>query len=325
MGRGWKIALGALAAVAALLAVNALVTGTETRSAEVTVDGGRLMRLGGEELQYVDRGRREGRPIVLLHGFSAAIDWWDRIMPLLDRTHRVVAVDLLGHGGSSKPSSGYSMPEQAALVAQLLARLGVEDATVVGHSMGGTVAVALTEQSPRLVNRLVLIDTTSSLRDDADLGLTANLVFTPVLGEALWKIKPDFSVRSGLQVAFAPGFAVPDSFVDDVKRLTYNAYDDSSALSADYRDESSLAERAAATRKPLLVLMGAEEQLIDDPHAALATYAETVPGAETRLIQDAGHSPNVEKPALTARLIETITRQGMQEPLQKRDGVREQP
>lgn len=325
MRRGWKIAIAALAGLAVLVAVNAAVTGAETKPAEATVEDGRLMRLGGEELQYVDRGPRNGRPIVLLHGFSAAIDWWDRIMPLLDRRRRVVAVDLLGHGGSSKPSSGYSMPEQAALVAQLLARLGVEDATVVGHSMGGTVAVALTEQSPRLVDRLVLIDTASNLRDDADLGLTANLLFTPVLGEALWRIKPDFSVRSGLQVAFAPGFDVPDAFVEDVKRLTYSAYDESSALSADYRDESSLAGRAAETRKPLLAIMGAEEQLIEDPRAALRAYAEAVPGARTRLIEGAGHSPNVEKPDRTAALLLAFAVAGMQERLQKREGVRRRP
>ncbi len=54
---------------------------------------------------------------MLIHGFTCAIDWWDRMMPLLERRHRVVAVDLLGHGGSEKPSSGYSMENQAKLVA----------------------------------------------------------------------------------------------------------------------------------------------------------------------------------------------------------------
>ena len=58
-----------------------------------------------------------------------------------------------------------------------------------------------------------------------------------------------------------------------------------------------------ASGQPLLVLMGAEEQTVNDPRAALRQYATTVPGAETQLIGGAGHSPNVERPAVTARLI----------------------
>ena len=97
----------------------------------------------GGDLQVVDRGPRDGSPIVLIHCFTCAIDWWDGMMPLLDRDHRVIAVDLLGHGGSEKPSSGYSVPNQADVVAQALGRLGVRNAEVVGHSLGGAVAVAL--------------------------------------------------------------------------------------------------------------------------------------------------------------------------------------
>jgi pimeloyl-ACP methyl ester carboxylesterase len=345
MSRGLKIFAGVLVALGVLIGLNAVVTSRETKSAEVTVPGGRLMQVGGEELQYVDRGPRDGQPIVLLHGFACAIDWWDRMMPMLERRHRVVAIDMLGHGGSSKPSSGYSMPEQADLVAQLLGRLGVEGATVVGHSMGGTVAVALAERSPRLAGGLILIDTTSSKADDASLGLQARLAFVPVLGEALWRIKPDFSIRQGLEEAFADGFDVPDEFVEDVKRMNYSAYDESGDLASDYREERSLAERAAATGKPLLVIMGAEDKIIEDPQAALDAYSEAGPEVATNLISGVGHSPNVEAPSLTAKFVtgfalplKTVTGNDpgsteitlgpegvVQDRVQKRDGVRQSP
>ena len=65
------------------------------------------------------------------------MDWWDGMVPLLERNHRVIAVDLLGHGGSEKPGSGYTPPNQAQVVAEALERLDVSDATVVGHSLGG--------------------------------------------------------------------------------------------------------------------------------------------------------------------------------------------
>jgi pimeloyl-ACP methyl ester carboxylesterase len=335
MGRGWKIAIGVVAAIAVLLGLNTVVTDRETKPAEVTVPGGRILSLPGGSLQVVDTGPKSGSPIVLIHCFTCSIDWWDGMMPALARRHRVIAVDLLGHGGSEKPASGYSIPNQADLVAQALAQLGVRDAEVVGHSLGGSVVVALAQQSPRLVNRVVIIDTPPTHKE-ASLGLLANAAFAPVIGEALWRIKPDFAVRKGLEVAFAPGFKVPDAFVEDVNRMTYTSYHDSPSASDSYTKEESLAQRMKETGKPLLVIMGAEEQIVEDPAARLAEYRDIVPGAQTKLIAGAGHSPNVEKPAQTAALVlgfdrppksgrSAPSRHGVQRAVQKRKGVRARP
>jgi pimeloyl-ACP methyl ester carboxylesterase len=302
MGRGWKIGVGVAVALVALLLVNALIVEGKTESAEVTVPGGRVLDLPDGEMQVVEGGPRDADPVVLIHCFSCAIDWWDRVRPRLEEDHRVIAVDLLGHGGSEKPGSGYTPANQAKLVAEALRKLHVRDAEVVGHSLGGAVSVALAEQDPRLVGRVAIIDMPPD-NSYGDLGFIANLAFQPVLGEALWTIKPDFSIRDGLQVAFAPGFDVPDAFVDDVKRLTYTAYDESPSGVEDYLDEEPLDRRMRATGKPLMVLMGAEEQIVDNPERALLQYANGDPGAQPHLIAGAGHSPNVEQPAETARLI----------------------
>jgi pimeloyl-ACP methyl ester carboxylesterase len=300
MGRGWKILIGVVLAFAVLLGLNAVVTDKETKGAEVTVAGGMILELDGGNVQVLDRGPRNGRPIVLIHCFTCAIDWWDGMAPRLARDHRVVAIDLLGHGGSEKPGSGYSIENQANLVSGALSRLGVRDATVVGHSLGGPVAIALAEQSPRLVNRLVVIDSVPD-RTYGDVGFIGELPFRPVIGQALWRVKPDFAVSDGLEVAFAPGFPVPDRFVEDVKRLTYSAYDGSHNGFDEYTDERPLPARAAATGKPTLAIMGAEEQIASDPVAALAAYRAR--GVKTALIQGAGHSPNVERPAHTTVLV----------------------
>jgi pimeloyl-ACP methyl ester carboxylesterase len=302
MGRGWKIGIGLLAALIALLGINARLLDGETKSATVTVPGGRLLDLPGGELQVVEGGPAKGSPIVLIHCFTCAIDWWDGVRPALERQHRVIAVDLLGHGGSEKPDSGYTPENQAKLVAEALQRLGVHDAEIVGHSLGGAVSVALAEQHPRLVNRVAIIDMPPD-NSYGDLGFIAGLAFQPVLGEALWRIKPDFSIRDGLGVAFAPGFDVPDAFVDDVKRMTYTAYDESPSGVEDFIGDKSLDRRMRPTGKPLMVLMGAEEQIVNDPERALRQYARGDPGAQTHLIAGAGHSPNVEKPVETAHLI----------------------
>jgi pimeloyl-ACP methyl ester carboxylesterase len=333
MGRGWKILIGVAVALLVLVAVNALVISAETKSAEVTEPGGRILHLPGGDLQVVERGPRTGSPLVLVHCFTCAINWWNGVIPLLAREHRVIATDLLGHGGSEKPSSGYSIENQASLLAQALGRLGVEHAEVVGHSLGGPIAIALAERSPQLVDRLVTID---SIPDDSygDVGFVGELPFKPVVGQTLWRVKPDFSIRNGLEIAFAPGFDVPDDFVEDVKRMTYSAYTDSHDAYDDYTAEEPLPQRAAATAKPVLALMGAEEQIASDPEEALAAYREA--GAQTRLIQGAGHSPEVEKPARTAALILAFDdvkkpakrvkgRHATQDSMQKSDAVRGRP
>lgn len=302
MGRGWKILIGVAAALAVLIAVNMLVTDGETKSAEATVPGGRIVSLPGADLQVVERGPRDASPIVLVHCFTCSIDWWDGMIPLLARKHRVIAMDLLGHGGSEKPTSGYSIPEQADLIAAALGRLGVREAEVVGHSLGGPISIALAEQSPELVDRLVIIDSVPD-RSYGDVGFIGELPFMPVIGQTLWRIKPDFSIKDGLKIAFAPGFPVPDAFVEDVKRMTYGSYSGSHDGFDEYTGEEALPERLAAIGKPALAIMGAEEQIANDPEAALAAYRAAGPDTQTKLISGAGHSPNVEKPTQTAALV----------------------
>jgi pimeloyl-ACP methyl ester carboxylesterase len=306
VSRGWKIAIGAVLALVVLLALNAIALDNETKPAEKRVARAEIMRLPGGDLQVLDvPARRAGpggdAPIVLLHCFSCAIDWWDRMVPLLSLRHRVVAIDLLGHGGSEKPKSGYEMTEQAALVAQALGRKGIEGATVVGHSLGATVATAVAEGSSELVDRLVIIGQAPD-GSFGDLGLLARLTFTPVIGQALWRTKVDASIRSALGDAFAPGFDVPDAFVDDLRQLTYTAFDESAAKEDEYSDERPLDERIGASFVPLLVIFGEDDQIYDAGEA-LEAYAAGVRGARTELIPGAGHSPNVETPELTANLI----------------------
>lgn len=325
--------IAVVAVLVVLIGVNAVVVSDETKSAEVNEPGGRLVKLPGGEIQVVEHGPRDAPPIVLIHCFTCAINWWDGVIPRLDRDHRVIATDLLGHGGSEKPSSGYSIESQAKLIAGVLGRLGVRDAEVVGHSLGGPIAIALAEQSPELVSRLVTID---SIPDSSygDVGLIGELPFKPVIGQTLWRIKPDFAIRNGLEVAFAPGFDVPDAFVEDVKRMTYSAYTGSHDAYDNYSGEEPLPQRAAATGKPTLAIMGAEEQIAKDPQEALAAYKAA--GAQTQLVQGAGHSPEVEQPAQTAALIlafdkpakaakKAAVRHEMQKRLQNQSAVRKRP
>lgn len=302
MGRRLKLALGAALALIALLVVNALLVDGKTGRAAVTVPGGRILELPAGDLQVVEYGDRDAAPLLLVHGFTAALDWWDRVTPALARRHRVIALDLFGHGGSEKPGSGYSVPHQAEAIAEAMARLDVDGATLVGHSLGGNVVVGVAEAAPARVERVVIVDTARN-RHRTSLDLSARLTFLPLLGEALWRLKPDFAIRDSLEVGFAPGFDVSEQFVTDVRRLTYTAYDSWPGAAGDYSDEAPLDERMRETGKPLMVMMGAEEQIIDDPELALAEYRDALPSAVTHLIAGSGHSPMVERPALFANLV----------------------
>lgn len=307
MARRWKILIAAVAALAVLLVGNMLLVEGETKPAKVTVPGGRILHLSGGEMQVLEKGPRRAPPIVLLHCFSCSIAWWWRLIPLLDRDHRVLALDLRGFGGSEKPRAGYSMEDQAVFVAEALKRLGVHRATVVGHSLGGTVATALTEVPGDYVGRLVIVDQAPDERFATAIDFAEELTTAPVIGEALWRAIPDFAVKEGLQVAFAPGFEVPEGLVDGFDQMTYTSYA-SDGEEGFYSGAEPLDRRIERAGIPLLAIFGAEDQIYE-AEPALAVYAK-VPGAETALIPGAGHSPNVEKPGRTAALILSFARSG---------------
>jgi len=191
--------------------------------------------------------------------------------------------------------------EEADAVAEALTQLRVRRATVVGHSLGGTVATALAERSPQLVERLVILDQApdNDGYEKEGLPFTAELTFRPVIGPSLWRVTPDFAIEDGLGAAFAPGYEVPSGLVDAFRRMTYTSYDEAAGAETDYTNESPLDERIARAGIPLLAIFGEEERIYES-QVALDAYGR-LPGAVTVLVRGAGHSPNIEKPGQTAR------------------------
>jgi pimeloyl-ACP methyl ester carboxylesterase len=310
----WKVAIGVLVALAVLLVINTLVVDQQTKAAEVTIDGGRILTLPGGEIQVVEEGPtaepagEAGAPIVLLHCYTCSLHWWDRIAPILAERHRVIRIDLLGHGGSEKPSGEYSIELQAQLVAGALNELGVQGAVVVGNSMGAAVAVALAQESSQLVDRLVAVDMAPNTTDfGGGLPLAARIGYVPVIGEAMYRLTPDFVVKDAYGESFAPGFDIESGFpdsdqvVDDFRAMNYSAYDGAPGATEDYLAEMPLDARLRQAAVPAMVIFGAEDQLFD-VERAIAGF-DDVPGIRTATVEDAGHAPQVEQPEETARLI----------------------
>src|SRR4051794_3922358 len=229
------LALGAVLVV--VVVTNAIVVGAETKKAKADV--GRIVKTPGGDLQVREDGPKNAPPIVLIHGFASSLHWWDKLTPLLDKNHRVIRVDLLGHGGSEKPRSGYAIESQAALVDIALHKLGVTKALVVGHSMGADVAVAMAKQDRAMVRAIVNVDEAPS-DDYGNLGIKAELGFVPVLGEAIWQTVPDSEIKDGLKVGFATGYEVPPQFVKDFKKMTYTSYKHAALQDFEFQDHENL-------------------------------------------------------------------------------------
>jgi pimeloyl-ACP methyl ester carboxylesterase len=273
----------------------------------VNAAGGKLIQVNGVTLQYTDQAAtaagREGEPIVLLHCYTCSGRWWDAMVPLLSEHHRVITFDLIGHGGSEKPSSGYEIGAQSAAVAAAMNELGVRQATVVGHSMGGLVATSLAQQSSDLVDRVVLIGTPAE-SGDGHQPFLAGLTRTPVIGEAIWRVKLGSMVKSAYGDLFAPGtdvsdmFENPDQVVDDLGDMTYKSYRESNREIDEFLDGGSVPSRLRETGVPVLAMGGTEDQILDTEE--VLAKMQTIPGARIVPIEDAGHSPNVEKPEETA-------------------------
>jgi pimeloyl-ACP methyl ester carboxylesterase len=219
------------------------------------------------------------------------------------RYHRVVRIDLIGHGGTEAPRSGYSIEQQASLVVGVLDKLGVDRFTVIGHSMGGEVATALAEAIPVRVERIVLID--SPPKFDTSFNLPTRLALMPVLGEFLSRFETDTVTRKALAQGFAPSFPVPDKFVADLNQLTYTAFRSAHDDSVTYREAKSLYERlmALSPPPPPLVIFGSKDALISPASAKLF---EQVSGATVEIIDGPGHSPMVETPTKTLELIKSF-------------------
>src|SRR2546423_1081633 len=111
--------------------------------------------LHGRPLSYVQAGR--GPVLLLIHGIAGSLENWQEVIEPLARRHTVVAPNLPGHGGSAPGAGDYSLGALAAGLRDLLVALGHERATLVGHSLGGGIAMQFAYQFPEMTERLVLI------------------------------------------------------------------------------------------------------------------------------------------------------------------------
>jgi pimeloyl-ACP methyl ester carboxylesterase len=253
-----------------------------TGEATLPLDGGNI---------YVRQdGPRDAPALLLIHGSASSTRTWDPMVPLLTTSHRVIRIDLLGHGRSDKPADGdYAIPAQGRRVAAALDRLGVRHAIVAGHSSGGYTATALAGQRPDLVTALALINTGPS----PDALVAQEVAIDP----AQWPHLTDAQLRQAASSAFRQGYQPPQQVLDDMRSMTYHTLTATLQASGAYIQQQPLPDRLAPLGKPLLVICGEDDRRWRS--SAAADY-QAVPGAHVEMLPGLGHTPILEDPPRTA-------------------------
>ena len=265
--------------------------------AVVVIDG--RTESGAEPLMSEASGDEDRPALVLVHGFSVDHTWWDLVVPELSDRFRVVRVDLLGHGDSPKPRDGYGMEDQADRVAAALREEDLGGATVVGHSMGGAVAVALAERHPALVDRLMVIGTGPEVGQDGEVSLLTP-AFLPISGHLIRAFAPDDSIRWQLETTLIPEVDLSPRQVEGADATTWQAFQGSASAMGDYSRERPLDQRVKRLDVPFLAVFGTDDDQGDE--------ADRYP--RVRRLRGLGHSPMIERPAQTARVIARFARGG---------------
>jgi pimeloyl-ACP methyl ester carboxylesterase len=264
--------------------------------------------LHGHRVSYRTAG--EGPVILLIHGITGDSRQWNPVIPQLADHYTVLAPDLLGHGESAKPRGDYSLGAYAVSLRDLLIVLGHRRATVVGHSLGGGIAMQFSYEYPVFCERLVLVDSGGLGKEVHPLLRAAALpgaeLALPLLahrrvhqvGEAIGQALGRLGLELGHDMAeMTRGYAsLSDAEARRAFLHTVRAVIDLSGQRVDATDRLYLAQMI-----PTLILWGRRDPLIPVEHAA--TAHQHIAGSRVEIFDNAGHFPHLEEPVRFARLL----------------------
>ncbi len=255
-----------------------------------------------------------GPPVVLIHGMVNSSRHWERVALQLAEHHTVIAPDLLGHGDSAAVRGDYSLGAHAASIRDLLAVIGIDRATIVGHSLGGGVAMQFFYQFPQRVERLVLVssgglgrEVSPLLRSAALPGVTAALWVAahPRVLDALWETGKRMRARGhgkglALQAVARALRPLEDPGARKAFVHTLRAVIDVHGQRVSAQDRLYL-----LSAMPTLIVWGEHDHTIPLEHGLEAHRA--APNSRFEVLPGAAHFPHIEDPdALAAVLQEFI-------------------
>lgn len=255
--------------------------GEPTDASFTTVDDTRI--------RYVDT-RGEGPAVVMIHGFASSLNAWDAVIPALAPGHRVVALDLKGFGWSGRPEGDYDPDTQAELVFGLLDELGVENASIVAHSWGSSVALSMAHLQPDRVDRLALYD---AWVYEEQLPVFFHWSRLDGLGELLFALFYRERPADKIEMAFYDPSIIPQALVDNVEEQLDRPGTTAAALSAVRGQRyAEIEERYPDVTQPVLLLWGREDGVTTLDFGE--RLYKDLPNAELVVFPRCGHFPMIE-------------------------------
>ncbi len=269
----------------------------------------KVVTLHGRQVSYAEAG--SGPVLLLIHGIGATFekDWGD-VIELLGRDRTVIAADLPGHGTSTAGAGDYSLGALAAGLRDLLLATGHDSATLIGHSLGGGIAMQFAYQFPELTERLVLVssgglgaDVSPVLRAAALPGANRFIAVTAGPGRAAGSAVARWLSFVGLQPSpdiaeIARGYA---ALADPGRRAaflaTLRSVVDTGGQRVHAGDRLYLAEGV-----PILIVWGADDSIIPVAHGEQAH--RLIPESRLEVFDGIGHSPQLEAPGHFVAVVE---------------------
>ena len=267
----------------------------------------------GLRIRYLRAGSA-GPPLLMLHGGgtdSALLSWGSAIGPL-SQHNQVYAPDWPGYGESQRPNVRYSLAYYIKFLEDLMPALNLERANLVGVSMGGGVALGFTLDSPRMVDKLVLVDSYGLASTAPSHRLSYLFIKTPLINELTWMVlgRSRVAAKAALQNIFHNPDAVSEALVDEVVAELRKPGAGKSFISFQKNEvgwrglRTVFTDRLDEITAPTLIIHGAEDRLV--PLEAARQAHRRIPNSQLHVMEGCGHWPQREQPETFNRIVSSF-------------------
>jgi pimeloyl-ACP methyl ester carboxylesterase len=250
----------------------------------------------GVKIRYLVMG--SGPKVLLLHGFGGFMETWAFNIPPLSKRYRVYAIDLPGHGLSDKPKNSYNTAFAIESAHDIMETLGIDQATLIGHSLGGAVSINIALSLPERVSKLVLIDSAGLSRT---LPWLYRLSAVPVLGNMLLSLAVEPALELSLKRLFYDSPALSDELKNiilenssrpGVRETLLSILKQNAGLRGP-RPEAVLIDKLPQLKVPSLFVHGAQDRVF--PLKRVREAFSMAPDSRVKIFDQCGHCPHIEK------------------------------
>ena len=230
-----------------------------------------------------------GQPVILLHGWLGSWGYWLKTMETLKHHYRCYALDFWGFGESGKRRNSYQISDFVDLVDQFMDRLGIEEAPIVGHSMGGTVAISLALAKPKRVQRVIVVG--SPIAGDS-LNIFLRLAGNPWIASIVWQMPT--ALKLGIRL-FSPYIAKDwpqwyKMITRDISHATLPSF--FSSINSLYKTD--LRTDLPVITRPILGIYGVGDNVVEPSQADI--IIKNVPLSRVKMMSGSKHFPMLDEP-----------------------------